>query len=95
MAYNFGTERRKGSDRRITRNPAYAGVERRLTQHRERRTEREGPFAWIVLAMIALIVVDTLFWHGFYRHALVRGLNAQAEAVRAWSADLWDWKSTR
>ncbi len=95
MMYHFGRERRKGGDRRVARNPAHSSVERRLARRRERRTEHEGPFAWIVIALIALIIVDTLFWHGFYRHALVRGINVQADAVRSWSEGLWDWKSSR
>ena len=95
MAYHFGSERRKGSDRRATRNPAYAGVERRLLERRTPRREREGPFAGIVLALIVFIVVDATVWQGYYRHALYRGLNVQASSVREWSDGLWDWRSSR
>ena len=95
MAYHFGQERRKGSDRRVPREVAYAGAERRVGERRARPREREGPFAWIVLALIAFIIVDAVAWHGYYRHAILVGLDAQATATRAWSDGLWDWGSTR
>ena len=95
MAYHFGRERRHGTDRRVSRYPAYAGDERRTTDRRRPRPDRTGPFGWIVIALILIVMLDTTVWQGYYRHAIYRGLDAQAASVRAWSDGLWDWGSTR
>jgi len=95
MAYHFGRERRKGSDRRVARNRAFAGVERRLVQRRALRRERKGPFAHIIVALIAFIGADIGIWDGYYRDAMARGVNHQADLVRNWSANIWDWESAR
>lgn len=95
MPYHFGRERRRGSDRRIPRDVAFAGIERRITERRALRREREGPFSKIVIGLILLILFDAMVWHGYYRSAVIRGLNHQAASVRNWSDNVWDWKSDR
>jgi hypothetical protein len=96
MTYHFGPERRKGGDRRETRYPAFAGIERRLDERRhQRKKEREGPFSGIIVALIAFVLVDTAAWHGYYRHAIYRGIDDQADSVRQWSANVWNFQSTR
>ena len=95
MAYHFGRERRRGSDRRAARNPAYAGVERRLAGRRAPSREREGPFSFVVIALILFVLVDTFIWHGYYRHAVYRGIDSQAQSIREWSDNIWDFRSSR
>jgi hypothetical protein len=95
MAHKSRPERRT-ADRRVRQ--VYHDVDRRSSAER-RAAEREvvvrergeglGLFAWTVIALVALFLVDTFVWQGYYRHALWVSLNADAASVRDWSDSVW------
>ena len=88
MGYHWG-EKRRDSDRRVAHDPAYAGPDRRLTERRQHPKERKSRLGWVVIALVAFVMVDTVAWDGFYRRALFASINADAQASRAWSEGLW------
>lgn len=85
-------ERRFG-DRRAGQD--YAGVERRVGKDRRAsaarpaRRESLGPFAWLLLALVAFILADALMWQGHYRHVAIQAIDAEAGPVREWSNKFW------
>lgn len=48
-----------------------------------------GLFAWILIGLVVLFLVDVYMWEGYYRHAFWLALNADADAMRGWSDSLW------
>jgi hypothetical protein len=95
VARNSTPERRTG-DRRVRQ--VYHDLDRRKgtgrrTVEREsvRRESGEGPglFAWLLIGFVVLFLVDAYLWQGYYRHAFWVALNADADAIRTWSDDLW------
>ena len=95
MARNSTPERRTG-DRRVRQ--VYHDLDRRKGSDR-RVVEREvvtrdsgdglGFFAWLVIGLVVLFLVDAFVWQGYYRHAFWLALNADADAMRGWSDSLW------
>lgn len=72
-------DRRKGSDRRV--------VEREIV--RRESGEGLGLFAWTLIGLVVLFLVDVYAWEGYYRHAFWLALNADADSIRGWSDSLW------
>ena len=90
MSYHFGNERRT-DDRRVARDPAYLGAERRAAERRHHPAEPKSKLGWYAIALVALVMVDTLVWHGYYFHALMMSFHADAAATRSWGANVWNW----
>ena len=69
-----------------------SGAERRAAEREVVVRERgEGPglFGWIIIGLVALLLVDTFVWKGYYRHAMWVSINADAESMRQWSDNAW------
>lgn len=90
MGYNWGRERRRGSDRREPRHAPYTGPERRVGERRRPPREKIGIGVWALLAALLLGGLDTFAWHGFYTRGLIASVNADAAATREWSDNIWD-----
>ncbi len=84
MSYHQGNHRRT-VDRRVYSDPRHDGPERRKPSREPR--SKIGLFG---AAIAVLIVADPSLWHGEYRHAAFSSLHARADAVRQWSAHVWD-----
>lgn len=96
MAYNFPNDRRR-FERRAASTAPHAGPERRLA---ERRTDevklvrKPEPMhrgvLWAAVFMV-LVVADSVFLEGAYRHLLIDWVRGAAEAARYSAEHLWDW----
>ncbi|WP_230630074.1 hypothetical protein [Sphingomonas sp. Leaf37] len=96
MSYNFPNERRR-VERRIAPSAAYAGPERRLAERRATEVKlvrKPEPMhrgvLWSAVLMV-LVVADSVFLEGAYRHIVVSWFGDTAAAVRNWSEHVWDW----
>ncbi|MEG3087814.1 hypothetical protein [Sphingomonas sp. PB4P5] len=49
-----------------------------------------GGLGWIGLVIVALVLADTLAWHGYYANRLWIALDGQGTATRHWADNLWD-----
>ena len=92
MGYHWGKERRRGTDRRVARDAAYTGADRRLAERRQHPAERRSKVAWLGAALILFVTLDATAWDGYYRHALISSINADAAATRAWSDNVWHFR---
>ena len=90
MAYHFGGERRKGTDRREPRNAPFSGIERRLAERRKRRKQEHHVGGWLMLLVIVFLIVDTTVWDGAVRRGAFHAVDRKAEVLRDWSDHLWD-----
>ncbi|EZP49032.1 MULTISPECIES: hypothetical protein [Sphingomonas] len=94
MPYHHPVERRRG-DRRVAARPATP--DRRLAERRRdevKLVRKPEPMhrgvLWAAVAMI-LILADSVFLDGTYRHMLIDGFDGVIDGIRNWSAHLWDW----
>ncbi|MFN3434360.1 MAG: hypothetical protein ACK4ZY_08155 [Sphingomonas sp.] len=96
MSYNFPNERRR-IERRVAPSAAYAGPERRKVERRATEVKlvrKPEPMhrgvLWAAVAMI-LVLADSVFLEGAYRHMIVGWFSDMAASARDWSAHVWDW----
>jgi hypothetical protein len=96
MSYNFPRERRR-IERRTPPVAAFAGPERRLSERRNdevKLVRKPEPMhrgvLWAAVLMV-LIVADSTFLDGAYRHMVIGWFADQAAGIREWSAHVWDW----
>ena len=96
MPYNFPDERRR-IERRSAPSVAFAGPERRKAPRRATEVKlvrKPEPMnrgvLWAAVAMV-MIVADSVFLDGAYRHMLLGWFSDRAAGVREWSAHVWDW----
>jgi hypothetical protein len=97
MSYNFPNERRRVERRVATPKPAYAGPERRLAERRQTEVKlvrKPEPMhrgvLWASVTMV-LILADSVFLDGAYRHMILGWFNDMADGARNWSEHVWDW----
>ncbi len=96
MAYNFPNERRR-VERRVAPVTGYTGPERRLSERRATEVKlvrKPEPMhrgvLWSAVAMV-LVVADSVFLDGAYRHMLLNWINGSLESVRYSAEHIWDW----
>ncbi|MCP3734467.1 hypothetical protein M9979_06195 [Sphingomonas sp. RP10(2022)] len=98
MSYHFPNERRR-VERRVAPAGAYTGPERRRGERRAtevklvRKAEPMNRGVLWAAVLMVLVVADSAFLGGAYRHMLIDGLSRTAETVRDWSAHVWDWRA--
>ena len=49
-----------------------------------------GRGAWLCLALITLLLVDTFWWNGYYVRHFWLALDQNSMASRAWAENLWN-----
>ena len=96
MAYNFPNDRRR-VERRAARAASYAGPERRVAERRTTEVKlvrKPEPMhrgvLWAAVFMV-LVVADSVFLEGAYRHMAIGWVVGMAEAARYTTEHLWDW----
>lgn len=96
MSYHFPNERRR-IERRVAPVAGYAGPERRKAERRitevklvRKRQPMHRGVLWAAVVMI-LILSDTVFLEGGYRHMVIEWFSSMAASARDWSAHVWDW----
>lgn len=94
MARNMPKRRTSRQGARPVYHEAEPGGVARRTRSDEdvavrERTDGLGLFAWALIVLVALILVDAYVWNGQYRHGFWVAINAQSESTRAWSDGLW------
>lgn len=96
MSYNFPNERRR-IERRMAPAAAHTGPERRLSERRATEVKlvrKAQPMhrgvLWCAVLMV-MVVADTVFLEGAYRHMAIGWFQGIAEDIRNWSEHVWDW----
>ncbi len=96
MPYHFPNDRRS-NDRRGAPAPSYSGPERRVAERRVTEVKlvrKPEPMhrgvLWAAVGMV-MVVADSVFLDGAYRHMIVAWFDGVAAGVREWSAHVWDW----
>ncbi|WP_293878096.1 MULTISPECIES: hypothetical protein [unclassified Sphingomonas] len=96
MSYHFPNERRR-IERRVLPATGHAGPERRLAQRRATEVKlvrKPEPMHRGVLwaaVLMTMVLADSVFLEGAYRHMALDWISACAASVREWSAHVWDW----
>ncbi len=97
VPYHFPNDRRRIERRVAPSSAAYAGPERRLAQRRATEVKLVCPpepmhrgVLWTAVVM-TVILADSVFLDGGYRHMLIGWFADRAAGIREWSAHLWDW----
>jgi hypothetical protein len=96
MSYHFPNERRR-VERRVAPSTVHAGPERRLSERRAtgvKLVRKPEPMhrglLWSAVLMV-LVVSDSVFLEGAYRHMVIGWFVGTAEGIRNWSEHVWDW----
>ena len=94
MPYHFSNERRT-ADRRVAKQP-HAGPERRLAERRATEVKlvrKPQPIhrgvLWAAVLMV-LVLSDSVWLDGAYRHMVTGGIAGWVASVRYWSDHVWD-----
>ena len=94
MATRSAPRRRyAGRGRPIYHEPQPGGTSRG-NPIRERVVRGESPGlghgAWLCIALITLVLVDTFWWDGHYAHRVWLAMNDKGMETRNWANNLWD-----
>ena len=94
MARKAGPDRRppRKRARPLYHEPQPGGTSRGnvvIQPHPRGEAQGLGWVAWIGIALLIAMLVDTVAWHGFYAHKVWLALRVDGSTTRGWSDNLW------